>query len=398
MDQAVALALSRNRAILSARLQVEDAELERLGAGIYANPELSYGLENFIMGDPNPEYSALHLRPLTQRVQSVGISQVLDVWFKHSLRVDAADKGVEQTRLSAEDAVRSIRYAVRSAFAQVLREQQESDFANLIRARYDDTVNLSRKRFAAGAIAENEFKKIELESLKYVNSAINAQFELNLARQELAELLAFDSSAELPERLPDEPLQRQQVDLPALTATALQTRPDLRAAKATQLQATLQLKAEEREPFPDVTLGVGYTDSKFQASGDNPHTLSLDLSIPVPLFDRNQAGIGHAQIAVRRAENAYALLVLTVRYDVSEAVRRLQRAQALTAAFEGGMLARAEQSLAVAEKSYKAGAISLLETLEAQRTYIELRASYLATLYDFNQAAIDVAFATGDNA
>ena len=60
------------------------------------------------------------------------------------------------------------------------------------------------------------------------------------------------------------------------------------------------------------------------------------------------------------------------------------------------MLDRAENSLRVAEKSYKAGAISLLELLEAQRTYLDTRAQYLRALYDFRQATIDVNHAVGE--
>ena len=61
------------------------------------------------------------------------------------------------------------------------------------------------------------------------------------------------------------------------------------------------------------------------------------------------------------------------------------------------MLARAETALRVAEKSYRAGAISLLELLEAQRTYLDTRAQYLRALYDFRQAAVDVTHAVGEH-
>jgi cobalt-zinc-cadmium efflux system outer membrane protein len=60
------------------------------------------------------------------------------------------------------------------------------------------------------------------------------------------------------------------------------------------------------------------------------------------------------------------------------------------------MLGRAETALRVAERSYKSGATSLLELLEAQRTYLETRAQYLTALYDFRQAKVDLIHATGD--
>jgi outer membrane protein TolC len=60
------------------------------------------------------------------------------------------------------------------------------------------------------------------------------------------------------------------------------------------------------------------------------------------------------------------------------------------------MLSRADNALRVAESSYKAGAVSLLELLEAQRTYIETRAEYLKVLDDYRKAQIDVTHAVGE--
>jgi outer membrane protein TolC len=67
--------------------------------------------------------------------------------------------------------------------------------------------------------------------------------------------------------------------------------------------------------------------------------------------------------------------------------------------YEGapGMQEKAETALRVAEKSYKAGAISLLELLEAQRTYLDTRGRHLRALHDLRQANIDVTHAVGEN-
>ena len=149
------------------------------------------------------------------------------------------------------------------------------------------------------------------------------------------------------------------------------------------LRAEADISAAKREAFPDISLGVGYTHSNFTVSGDNPNSLALTLSLPLPIFDRNQAGIGRARLSLKRAENDAAKIQISVEHDVADAVRRTQRAQALVQVFEGGMIDRAETALKVAEKSYKAGAVSLLELLEAQRTYIETRAQYLRARHDW---------------
>jgi cobalt-zinc-cadmium efflux system outer membrane protein len=202
------------------------------------------------------------------------------------------------------------------------------------------------------------------------------------------------------------PDTRPTFDVKGLIAQALERRPDLRAAQAGRGQGEASLGAARREVYPDISLGAGYTHSNFTVSGDNSNSMALSLSMPLPLFDRNQAGIGRARLDIRRADNEIERLRLQIGHDVVEAVRKAQRSQTLLAVFEGspaenrenstGMVAKAETALHVAEKSYQAGAISLLEFLEAQRTYLDSKTQYLRALYDFRQAVVDVTYAAGE--
>jgi outer membrane protein, heavy metal efflux system len=410
MDDAVALVLARNRDVIAARLEIEGAELDVVAARVYPNPQVQYNLANLVLGRGNP--SASNPGFVGQPVQSIGVSDVIDVWAKRSARIAAARTGIEHRRFLTEDALRDIVYTVRSAFADVLREQAEDQLAHEFAARYAETIRISQVRFRAGDISEAELRKIELEGLKYQNDVIEADMELDVARGKLAALLALPSPAALTARL-GEIDRRPAFDPQALTARALQQRPDLRAAGAALTAAEAELDAAKREVFPDLTFGAAYTHSDFQVSGDNPNTLGVSLSFPLPVFDRNQAGIGRARLDIRRADNDAERLRIEVGREVAEAVRRAARASTVLAVFEqpaggavpgtptgtsdrGGMLARAETALRVAEKSYRAGAISLLELLEAQRTYLDARAEYLRALHDLRQAAVDVSHAVGD--
>ena len=194
--------------------------------------------------------------------------------------------------------------------------------------------------------------------------------------------------------LPLAPNPSQTVD--DWTKQAFERRPDLLAARSAGRFAQASLSSAKREALPDISLGVAYTHSTFLVSGDNPNTLGASVSMPLPIFDRNQAGIGRAELAETRAENDAVRLELLVRHDVAEAARRLARAEALLAVYEGGgMLDRAATALKVAENSYKAGAISLLELLEARRTAIETRGGYLHAQYDYRQSIIDLSHAIG---
>jgi cobalt-zinc-cadmium efflux system outer membrane protein len=396
IDQAVAIALQRNRDVLATKLDIEAAQIDKIAASVYPNPVFSYTVGNVVVGTGNPQDKGVDPGPLSQLVHTVGVSEIIDVWNKRGARIRASERGIEHRRLVVEDALREIAYAVRAAFADLAREQLENELARTMKSRYDETIRVSSARFRAGEISEAEFRKIELEGFKYQNAVIDGDTELDLSRQRLAALLGLGSASELPGPavMPND--ARTAPSLPVLVTQALQDRPDLRAATQGRELAGATLESAKRDAYPDISLGVAYTHSEFQVSGDNPNAVALTLSLPLPVFDRNQANIARSRNDAKRFENDVARLEIQIRQEVAQSVRRLERATSLLDIYEqGGMLDRADKALKVAENSYKAGSISLIELLEAQRTFIDTRAQYLRAQHDYRQAVIDVAHATG---
>ena len=391
-DQAVSIALARNRDAIAARLEIDAAELDRVAAAVYPNPVFSYTLSNLVLGAANGQDRTPPVESgfFGQTVHTLGISEIVDVWAKRSARMRTADRGLELRRLLVEDALREIAYAVRSAFSEVVHEHAEVALVRENQSRYQETIRISRARRDAGDISEAELSKIELEGLRYANALIDEEMQLDLARQKLASLLALGPESTLtPVTEAEGP--RAPIALEPLVERALESRPDLRASRASRVRAQAGQRQARAEAFPDISLGLGFTHSQFTVSGDNPNALALSLSLPLPLFDRNQAGIGRAELDVRRSDNDAIRLAVQIRHEVADAVRRVVRSAALLDVFEGGgLLRRADSLLKVAERSYKTGAVSLLELLEAQRTYTETREQYLHALHDYRQATIDV--------
>ena len=402
MDQAVAFALAHNHDVIAARLGIREAELVEIAASIYPNPVLSYTAGNLVVGHGNPNNVAQGAPAspgfFSQAVQTIGISEIIDVWSKRSARSRAAERGVELRRFEVADVLREIAYEVRSVYTEVCREQAERQLRRDMRDGYGETIRLSRARRGAGEISESEFRKIELEGLRYETEVVAADAELDLARKRLAALLGLKADAELGAALGDEAPPELDLALAPLVSRAMKDRPDVRAAEQAHAFAEASLGAARRERLPDVTLGVSYTHSAFLASGDNPHALAVGIAVPLPIFDRNQANVGRADLELRRAANESARLDVVVGHEVGDAVRRVERALTLLALFEGGgMLERAERARQVAEKSYQAGAISLLELLEAQRTFLDTRAQYLRVEYDYRQSRVDLRRAVGSD-
>src|SRR5262249_36097722 len=154
------------------------AELDQVAAGLYPNPILAYNIANLPVGAGNQGNVAQGAPAspgfFSQPVQTISIAEIIDIWSKRGARMRAADRGLEHRRLEVEDALREITHAVRSAFADVEREIGERQLAYDMRDRYAETVRLSRARYSAGEISEAEFRKIELEGLKYQTDVVGA--------------------------------------------------------------------------------------------------------------------------------------------------------------------------------------------------------------------------------
>ena len=103
MDEAVRIALERNREVIAARLDIEAAQLDVVAARIYPNPVASYSLGNLVLIG-NKQGGTVEPGFFSQPVQNVGVSEIIDVWAKRSARTRAAERGVEEKRLQVEDA------------------------------------------------------------------------------------------------------------------------------------------------------------------------------------------------------------------------------------------------------------------------------------------------------
>jgi outer membrane protein, heavy metal efflux system len=396
IDQAVATALKRNRDAIAAELDIEAVQLDRVAAGVYPNPQFSYTVGNIVLGNGNPQGGAVNPGPFDQLVHTFAVSEIIDVWNKRGTRIAAADRNVEYKRLQVEDALREIVYSVRSAVTDLAREQAEDRLARETRDRYAETIRLTKVRRDAGEISDTDFKKIELEGMRLQAAAMDESVQLEEAKSKLGGLLGLPASAAAQLKVDESPPPRTPMTAAALVRRAFDSRPDVRALKASHAYADATLTQARREALPDISLGVAYTHSGFTVSGDNPNSLALTLSLPIPVFDRNQAAIGKANLELRRHENEAQKIYLSVQREVADAARREERSRTLVDLYEGGMLSRAEQARDVAEKSYRAGSISLLELLEAQRTYNETRVEYLKALNGLWQGRVDVAHATGE--
>jgi outer membrane protein, heavy metal efflux system len=374
LPEALELLEKQNPDTLAARLQIAQAEAQRLAARRYANPTLSVDTDDIPVGRTTP--------PGLSVGQTIGaavrLDQPLVLWGKRRLRIEGAEAGVAVAKEQEHDVLRQLRSTVKDAFYGVLHDARLFEFTSANRERYQKIVELNERRFRTGDISEVEFRKIELENLKRLTEEEEARRTLAERRQLLGRLIGGERPLQATGRLsaPD-----VEVDSAQVLNLAMENRPDLLALQRTRDQAEIALTLARRERYPDVTVGLDYTHSQFVISGDNRNSLGLGFSLPLPLLNQNQAEIAKAGVGVRQAETDLKRLRLDIAQEVAGAVERYQSARRLWHTFESGYLDHAKLTVDAAEKSYRIGGASLLELLDAERTYTSTQTDYLDTVF-----------------
>lgn len=383
LEQALDLLQSQNPDTLAARLQIAQAEAERLAARLYTNPTVSIDTNDIAVGRTTP--------PGLSVGQTIGtsarIDQPLALWGKRRLRIEGAEVGIAAAREQERDALRQLRSAVKDAFYGVLHDERLLAFTSANRERYRKIVELNERRFHSGDISEVEFRKIELENLK----RLTEEEEARRAFAERGQLLGRLIGSGQPVRAAGE-LTAPSVEIDGVQALglAMESRPDLLALQRARDQAEIALTLARRERYPDVTVGADYTHSQFVISGDNRNSVGFGFSLPLPLLNQNQGEIAKAEVGLRQADTELARLRLDIAQEVHDAVERYQSAHRLRQTFESGYLEHAKVTVDAAEKSYRIGAASLLELLDAERTYTTTQTDYLDTVYAARSSLIAV--------
>ena len=368
LRQALEEAEARSPAIIAARAQVAAAEGRVRQAGFRLNPELSVQVENFA---GTGEYGGARGLETT-----VALNQRLDLGGRRRARV-----GVARAELAAAE----IRLAIaRADLAQQVREQ----FARAVTAR--DRLRLAEEndRLArelariAGQLVEAG-RDPPLRAMRARSAAAQAQAQLVAAQAEeaasrrtLAALFGVTT--------PPDGVAGSLVDLEPRMIDPEQSL-DVRLADAERLSAEAELGQQRTARNLDPAVGIGVR--QFRGTGDV--ALVGGLSMPLPVFDRNQGNIEAARSSVAAADARRAAALATVTVRARNAIAAVEAAEARVSALEGAAIPEAFEALRLAQSSYREGRATLLELLDAQNAYTTAEAALI-------DARLALALATAD--
>jgi len=386
LDQAIQLALAHNHALRAARTQIQQSRAEEITASLRPNPVFTYDDLFLPIFSPH-SFNSSTLDNITEF--DAGFSYTIERGHKRQARIRAARDQTAVTRSQVSDNERTLTFNVAQQFINVLLAKSNLDLAKQDLASFQETVNISEARYKAGDISEGDLLKIKLQMLQFRTDVSSAELNLVQARASLRGLLGYDAAPEKYDvvgELTYAPLHGNKEDL---QATALGLRPDLRAAEQGVTAAQSQYELARANGKRDLTTALDYT----HVSALN--NASMFFNIEVPIFNRNQGEIARTRYAMDQSQENKTATQETVLTDVTTAYEAAKEGETVVKLYQSGYLKQAQDSRDISEYAYKRGAASLLDFLDAERSYRATQLAYRQSLASYMLALEQLREAVG---
>jgi cobalt-zinc-cadmium efflux system outer membrane protein len=371
LDQAIELARQHNHALLAARTTIQQNQAQEITANLRPNPVLAGDtqfLPVFSPGNFNTDY-------LQQNAQfDLGVSYLFERGGKRQRRLQAARDQTAVTTAQVSDTERALTFNVASQFIAALLAQSNLEFSEQDLASFQQTVNVSQDRFNAGGMSEGDLLKIKLQLLQFQMDVSSARLARMQALATLRQLLGYESvpeNYEVSGTLAYQAVGLSQDDLKAL---ALRQRPDLRAAQLAVTAAESQRALAVANGKRDFTAQISWSHVA------DTNTASLFGNIEIPLFDRNQGEIARTGFAITQSHQLSDEQSSIVMTDVVNADEAARTAASVVTLYDAGYLKQAQDSLDISQYAYQRGAATLLDFLDAQRSYRTTQLAYRQAL------------------
>ncbi len=371
LEQAIQIAIAHNHALKAARTQIPQSQAEEITAAIRPNPVFTYDDLYVPIFSPS-QLTATTLNNVTEF--DLGVSYTFERGHKRLARIRAARDQTAVTRSQVSDTERGLTFNVAQQFIAILLAKSNLQFATQDLASYQQTVNLSAEQYKAGAISEGDLLKIKLQLLQFQMDVSQARLSLVQAFASLRALLGYDAVPADYDAVGDLtylPLKLNQEDL---QLKALQLRPDYVAAQQGVTAAQSQHSLAKANGKRDLTTTLDYT----HVSALNNAGFTFDIEIPV--FNRNQGEIARTNYAIAQAQETKTSAEETVMTDVANAYEAFKTGDQVVQLYLSGYLKQADDSRDISEYAYKRGAASLLDFLDAERSYRATQLAYRQAL------------------
>ena len=367
LDDAIQLALQHNHNLLAARTTIQQSEAQEITANLRPNPVFFTDWEYLPLFTPSA-WSTTYLNDSTEA--DVGLSYLFERGKKRQRRFQAAKDLTAVTRSLVADNERTLTFQVATLFINVQLAESTLELAQEDLKSYQNTVALSELRYKKGAISEDDYLKIDLQLLQFQNDVAQAELATAQALSDLRNLLGYESVSAAYDVAGVFDYSPVRGKLEDFQAKALQTRPDYRAAQQGVTGANSQYLLAKANGKQDVTVQANYSHV------NAINAASFLVSVPLAIHNRNQGEIARTHFAIKQSQEQQEAANNQVLTDVRDAYEGLQTSDRIVQLYRSGYLERAKKDRDISEYAYQRGAVSLLDFLDAERSYRATQLGY----------------------
>jgi cobalt-zinc-cadmium efflux system outer membrane protein len=389
LPEVLSHALENNGEIKALRAERGLREAGKIRAGLLPNPSLELeGAGDFLFANDG------------ERRFSAAWSQEILTAGKRTRRLKVAGKDLEEFGYRIADAERLLAEGVKIAFYDLLLAEHRLNFAGRFVEINEHLLRVARDRFEAGDIPELEVNLARVEVARSRGRKAEAEREIEPRRSKLFSLMGLPPGSEV---AVTGPLGKTEFStrIEDLKALALARRPDLLALAVEKEKAEAEIRLAEAEGIPNVTasLSLEREESSLDVGGitakDRDKLVGLKLSVPLPLFDRNQARKKESITRRESVENRYRSARKNVERDVEAAFSRLMSTGEFLSIYDKDIFPQLEENFQLTREAYRLGEVGFLSVVEEQRVFLEVNEGYLSALHEWNTSIARLSAAVG---
>jgi cobalt-zinc-cadmium efflux system outer membrane protein len=363
LRDALAFALMHNPKLASASWGLRLGEARVLQAGLLPNPELEAEVEGVAGSGEHRGFDAA--------TTTIRLSQLVELGGKRSARRRVAGSEGLLAGWDHEAERLAVMTEATLGFIDVLAVQERLRLTQELVSVSEKTLATVTERVDAGKVSPLEKTKAEVELANNRIESEKAGSELRSARKRLASTWGsttprFSKVMGELDRVSDLPAYE---DLQAL----IERTPDIARWAQEMEQRLAALALERARRVPDLTVGLGV--QHFEETND--HALTFGISLPLPIFDRNQGGVIEAHHRLAQIGHARKDAEVRAATALAESYETLTMARAEVVGLNGKVVPGATMALDAAREGYQQGKFGYIEVLDAQRTLFEARSRLL---------------------
>ena len=421
LDDALKIFHARGFGLLIADASVVSAQGAERAAQYIPNPSLSLGYGRALGYDPSQVGAATRVTTLgggptnfqvpaslcpgcsaNQYTISLSDQAAIEdsLSNKRGLRTKVAHAALEAAKLSRADAERTLAFQVKSAYFQVVQARAAYDFAKDVQQAANHEMDLNQERLTAGKINDGDFERIRQTTLESFQAVDTAFQNLRQAKVALAFVLGVRG------RVPDFEIDKTTLKFSvpgslsnttaeSLLREAVKRRPDLASLGYQEERARASIELAQRQRFPDIALGLSYTQTGNGQSAIQPPTLGITLTGNLPVFYQQQGEIQQAQADFATQQLTRGQTAAQVMSDVETAFSGYLGTRTLVERMESVLLTSARRAMDITKIQWLAGKANLTDYLDARQAFIQTNVEYLGDLTNYWTAVAQLEQAVG---